>query len=98
MPRGVDSMANQQNPNTYALMCRCPLKDAAAARALAGESGLTLSGFVANLIHERVRDVDLSERDKKWIAKKYRINKKIRARADRKAATVAGKSFRRNKV
>lgn len=91
-------MANQLNPNNYSLMCRCPLQDAAAAKVLAKESGQTLSGFVAALIHEKVQGVELTERDEKWIAKKYRINKKVRARADRKAATAAGKSYRRKRV
>ena len=82
-------MANQLNPNKYSLMCRCPLKDAAAAKVLAKESGQTLSGFVAALIHEKVQGVELAECDQKWIAKKFRINKKARARADRKAARAS---------
>lgn len=84
--RGLDSMSNQQNPNTYALMCRCPLEDATAVKVLAAEKGVTMSAFVASLIHEVADGVNIPPNAQKWMRKRYASNKKIRAKADRDTA------------
>ena len=79
-------MSNQLDPNNYSLMCRCSLKDAAAIRELAEQSGKTMSAFVAGLVHEAARGVEITSKTRKWMQKRFAANKKIRARADRAAA------------
>ena len=79
-------MSNQLDPNNYSLMCRCPLKEAAAIRELAVQSGKTMSAFVAGLVHEATKGVELTPKTEKWMHKRFVANKKIRARADRAAA------------
>ena len=79
-------MSNQLDPNNYSLMCRCPLRDAAAIRDLAEQNGKTMSAFVAGLVHEAAKGVELTPKTQKWMHKRFVANKKIRARADRVAA------------
>ena len=79
-------MSNQLDPNNYSLMCRCRLKDAAAIRDLAEQNGKTMSAFVAGLVHEAARGVELTPKTQKWMHNRFVANKKIRARADRAAA------------
>lgn len=79
-------MANQLNPNTYSLMCRCPLEDATAVRVLAEENGVTMSAYVAGLIHKATDGVELPPHAQKWMRKRYAANKKTRAKADRETA------------
>ena len=79
-------MSNQLDPNNYSLMCRCPLKDAAAIRDLAEQNGKTMSAFVAGLVHEAAKGVELSPKTQKWMHKRFVANKKSRANADRETA------------
>lgn len=79
-------MSNQLDPNNYSLMCRCPLNEAAAIKDLAEQNGKTMSAFVAGLVHEATKGVELTLKTQKWMHKRFVANKKIRARADRAAA------------
>lgn len=79
-------MSNQLDPNNYSLMCRCPLCDAAAIRDLAARNGKTMSAFVAGLVHEAAKGVELTPKTLKWMHKRFVANKKIRAKADRETA------------
>ena len=67
-------------------MCRCRLQDAAAIRDLATQNGKTMSAFVADLVHEAAKGVELTPKTLKWMHKRFVANKKIRAKADRETA------------
>lgn len=79
-------MSNQLDPNNYSLMCRCRLQDAAAIRDLATQNGKTMSAFVADLVHEAAKGVELTPNARKWMHRRFVANKKIRAKADRETA------------
>ena len=79
-------MANQINPNTFSMMCRCPLKDAAIIRKRALGEGVTVNAYMANLIHEHVKYEEPRPELENWIAERYEANLQIRARADEDTA------------
>lgn len=79
-------MANQINPNTFSMMCRCPLKDAAIIRKRAFREGVTVNACMANLIHEHVKYEEPGPEMENWIAERYEANLQIRARADEDTA------------
>ena len=60
----------QAKPTTYALMCRCELGDAAKVRTLADAEGVTMSVWVARLVHEAVRKAKTSPSAKAWAAER----------------------------
>ena len=79
----------QAKPTTYALMCRCELGDAAKVRTLADAQGVTMSAWVARLVHEAVRKVTATPKAKEWAARRLAANTARRARVD--AAVRAGR-------
>ena len=79
----------QAKPTTYALMCRCELGDAAKVRTLAEAEGVTMSVWVARLVHEAVRKAKASPNAKAWAAERLAANTARRARVD--AAVRAGR-------
>lgn len=91
-------MSNQLDPNNYSLMCRCPLIEAAAIKDLAEQSGKTMSAFVAGLVHEVAKGVELTPKTQKWMHKRFVANKKIRAKADRAAAKERCQRKQRTKI
>ena len=80
-------MSNQQDPNVYSLMCRCPLEDAARLRLKAKERGLPMSAYVAKLIQGDIKQVSLSGSDREWIEERLDANMLKRAKADKKTAS-----------
>ena len=54
-------MSCQNNPNTYAIVARCPLEVGARLKTLADKAGQTMSQYIADMICERVGDVVLTD-------------------------------------
>lgn len=90
-------MSCQVNPNTYAIVIRCPLEEGAVLKSMADEDGVTVSAFVARMIHEKVdgRALDVAERA--WISKHLEMNLIRRAKADAKTAAGYFKHKRRGR-
>lgn len=80
-------MSNQQDPNMYSLMCRCPLEDAARLRLKARERGLPMSAYVARLIQCDIGTIALTGTERKWMAERLDANKIKRAKADEETAS-----------
>ena len=72
----------QAKPTTYALMSRCELGDAAKVRTLAEAEGLTMSVWVARLVHEAVRKAKASPNAKAWAAERLAANTARRKAVD----------------
>ena len=72
----------QARPTTYALMCRCELGDAAKVRTLADAEGVTMSVWVARLVHEAVRKATASPNAKAWAAERLAVNTARRKTVD----------------
>ena len=72
----------QAKPTTYALMCRCELGDAAKVRTLADAEGVTMSVWVARLVHEAVRKAKASPSAKAWAAERLAANTERRKAVD----------------
>ncbi|MBQ3098518.1 MAG: hypothetical protein IJI54_01010 [Kiritimatiellae bacterium] len=79
----------QAKPTTYAMMCRCELGDAAKVRTLADAEGVTMSVWVARLVHDAVRKTKATETAQTWAARRLAANTARRARVD--AAVRAGR-------
>ena len=92
----------QAKPTTYALMCRCELGDAAKVRTLAEAEGVTMSVWVARLVHEAVRKAKASPNAKAWAAERLAANtarrkavdERVHAGCDRKPGWEQTKRFR----
>lgn len=80
-------MACKQSVNTYSMMCRCPLKDAARIKALADKDKLTVSGYMAKMVSEKVKEVPITSAEEEWIAEHKEMNAARRARVDEAFAT-----------
>ena len=72
----------QAKPTTYALMCRCELGDAAKVRTLAEAEGVTMSVWVARLVHEAVRKAKASPNAKAWATERLAVNTERRKAVD----------------
>ena len=91
----------QAKPTTYALMCRCELGDAAKVRTLADTEGVTMSVWVARLVHEAVRKAKISTGAKTWAAERLAANtarrkavdERVHAGCDRKPGWEESKRF-----
>ena len=91
----------QAKPTTYALMCRCELGDAAKVRTLADTEGVTMSVWVARLVHEAVRKAKASPSAKTWAAERLAANterrkavdERVHAGCDRKPGWEESKRF-----
>ena len=79
----------QARPTTYTLMSRCDLGDAAKVRTAADAQGVTMSAWVARLVHEAVRKVTATPKAKEWAARRLAANTARRTRVD--AAVRAGR-------
>ena len=79
-------MSCQNNPNTYAIVARCPLEIGARLKTLADKAGQTMSQYIADMICERVGDVVLTDEENIWAAEHFEMHKVRRARADRMSA------------
>ena len=82
-------MANQFDPNVYAVTSRCSIEDAAALKIASARMGVSTSEYVAGLIHEFAKTVKLDDAANEWIAAKRAENLDNRARADE--LTASGK-------
>ena len=80
-------MACQMDPKVYGFMCRCPMRNAAKLKQLADAAGMTLSGYLAQMIAERVADVELEEYLNAWMDDQYQRNLKKRKYQDEKTAS-----------
>ena len=80
-------MACQMDPKVYGFMCRCPMRNAAKLKQLADAAGMTLSGYLAQMIAERVADVELEEYLNAWMGDQYQRNLKKRKYQDEKTAS-----------
>ena len=87
-------MANQLNPNLFALMCRCDLADAAIIFFRAKDEGVAVNKYLGRLIHEHVKNEKVSAEMQEWINAHYSMNLKRRRIADEK--TAAGKYRTKN--
>ena len=91
----------QAKPTTYALMSRCELGDAAKVRTLADAQGVTMSVWVARLVHEAVRKAKTSTDAKAWAAERLAANtarrkavdERVHAGCDRKPGWEQTKRF-----
>ena len=91
----------QAKPTTYALMSRCELGDAAKVRTLADAEGVTMSVWVARLVHEAVRKAKTSTDAKAWAAERLAANtarrkavdERVHAGCDRKPGWNETKRF-----
>ena len=91
----------QAKPTTYALMCRCELGDAAKVRTLADTEGVTMSVWVARLVHEAVHKTKISTGAKTWAAERLAVNtarrkavdERVHAGCDRKPGWEQTKRF-----
>ena len=91
----------QAKPTTYAMMCRCELGDAAKVRTLADAQGVTMSVWVARLVHEAVRKAKASPSAKAWAAERLAVNtarrkavdERVHAGCDRKPGWEQTKRF-----
>ena len=72
----------QAKPTTYAMMCRCELGDAAKVWTLADAQGVTMSVWVARLVHEAVRKAKASPNAKAWAAERLAANTERRKAVD----------------
>ena len=79
-------MACQMNPNVYGFMCRCPMQDAAKLKQLADDSDMTLSGYLARMINEKVANVNLKDELNVWIFEQTERNLAHRKLQDEKTA------------
>ena len=75
-------MSCQQNPETYAIVIRCTLKQGAMLKTLAEENGKTISVLMGEKVKELVGDRDLTEVEQMWYDAHLEVGKKRRARAD----------------
>ena len=75
-------MSCQQNPETYAIVIRCTLKQGALLKTLAEENGKTISVLMGEKVKELVGDRDLTEVEQMWYDAHLEVGKKRRARAD----------------
>ena len=80
-------MSCQVNPNTYAIVIRCPLEDGAILKSKADAAGMTLSKYLAQILKEFVDKRELTETEKAWVAEHYAVNKIRREKADEKTAS-----------
>ena len=81
-------MACQMDPNVYGFMCRCPMEDAAKLKQLADEAGMTLSGYLAAIIHWKVSDVALKPELDGWV--KLQLERNLAHRKYQDEKTAAG--------
>ena len=75
-------MSCKQGLDTYSMMSRCPLEDAARIKMLADEANVTISNFVADMVNERVKGVRLTSKAREWIAAHREQNKARREKVD----------------
>ena len=92
----------QARPTTYALMSRCELADAAKVMTLAERKGVTVSAYVAQLIHNAVARTKPSAKAEAWAAERLaantarreKVDAKVHAGCDRKPGWENTKRFR----
>lgn len=75
-------MSCQINTETYQLMCRCPLEDAKRLKTLADRAGVTMSAYVAALIHGRVARTIASAEATAWAESRRERNMAARKAAN----------------
>lgn len=75
-------MSCKQGLDTYSMMSRCPLEDAARIKMLADEANVTISNFVADMVNERVKGVPLTPKAREWIEAHREQNKVRREKVD----------------
>lgn len=90
-------MACQSNPNTYAIVFRCPLENGAKLKTMAETAGMTVSAYVAKMVDDHVDDRALSESEKSWVNAHYEANKIRRTKADAMTANGYFKKKRRGR-
>lgn len=79
-------MSCQINTETYSLACRCPLSDAERLKTLSDKNGVTMSAFVAMLIHKAVSGVVPSAVARALAEMRRKENIRKRQQADTKTA------------
>ena len=79
-------MSCQQNPETYAIVIRCTLKEGALLKTLAEENGKTISVLMGEKVKELVGDRDLTEVEQMWYAAHLEANIAVRKRQDERNA------------
>ena len=75
-------MSCQQNPETYAIVIRCTLKEGALLKTLAEENGKTISVLMGEKVKELVGDRDLTEAEQMWYDAHLEANIAVRKRQD----------------
>lgn len=92
----------QAKVSTYPAAVRIDLGDAAKVWTAADAQGVTMSAWVARLVHEAVRKVTVTPRAKAWAASRLAVNTarrkkvdaKVHAGCDRKPGCENTKRFR----
>ena len=79
-------MSCQQNPETYAIVIRCTLKEGALLKTLAEENGKTISVLMGEKVRELVGDRDLTEVEQMWYDAHLEANIAVRKRQDERNA------------
>ena len=79
-------MSCQQNPETYAIVIRCTLKQGALLKTLAEENGKTISVLMGEKVKELVGDRDLTEVEQMWYDAHLEANIAVRKRQDERNA------------
>ena len=79
-------MSCQSNPETYAIVIRCTLKEGALLKTLAEESGKTISVLMGEKVKELVGDRDLTEVEQMWYDAHLEANIEHRKRQDERNA------------
>ena len=79
-------MSCQQNPETYAIVIRCTLKEGALLKTLAEENGKTISVLMGEKVKELVGDRDLTEVEQMWYDAHLEANIAVRKRQDERNA------------
>ena len=79
-------MSCQSNPETYAIVIRCTLKEGALLKTLAEDSGKTISVLMGEKVKELVGDRDLTEAEQMWYDAHLEANIAVRKRQDERNA------------
>ena len=79
-------MSCQQNPETYAIVIRCTLKEGALLKTLAEENGKTISVLMGEKVKELVGDRELTEVEQMWYDAHLEANIAVRKRQDERNA------------
>ena len=77
-------MSCQQNPETYAIVIRCNLKDGAILKTMAADAGVSVSTFIGEKVHDLVEKRDLTEVEQMWYDAHLEVANERRRKADEK--------------